>query len=120
MRRPNLTPGNTALASLTSAGRPGYTGIAPGMANRSVLADIRDAFGSELGAGQQSALIGWLCRHPVTALAYGGGQAARPGKAAQAQVTDSGGPAASRAALLAWVRAVLFWGGRQRGGSRLP
>jgi len=30
------------------------------MANRSVLADIRDAFGSELNAGQQSALISWL------------------------------------------------------------
>ena len=30
------------------------------MANRSVLADIRDAFGSELDAGQQSALISWL------------------------------------------------------------
>ena len=102
------------------------------MANRSVLADIRDAFGSELNAGQQSALISWLaftatfggvrgithairaakgpfknlsvggehlhhymwgiamlagvgavavkgdeklCRHPVTALAYGGGLA---------------------------------------------
>jgi hypothetical protein len=30
------------------------------MANRSVLADIRDAFGSELDAGQQSVLISWL------------------------------------------------------------
>src|SRR5580704_9249331 len=30
------------------------------MANRSVLADIRDAFSSELDAGQQSALISWL------------------------------------------------------------
>ena len=30
------------------------------MAKRSVLADIRDAFGSELDAGQQSALISWL------------------------------------------------------------
>lgn len=27
---------------------------------RSVLADVRDAFGSELDAGQQSALVGWL------------------------------------------------------------
>jgi hypothetical protein len=30
------------------------------MADRSVLADVRDAFGSELNAGQQSALISWL------------------------------------------------------------
>jgi hypothetical protein len=30
------------------------------MANRSVLGDIRDAFGSELDAGQQSVLISWL------------------------------------------------------------
>jgi hypothetical protein len=30
------------------------------MANRSVLADFRDAFGSELDPGQQSALISWL------------------------------------------------------------
>ena len=30
------------------------------MERRSVLADIRDAFGSELDAGQQSALISWL------------------------------------------------------------
>jgi hypothetical protein len=30
------------------------------MGKRSVLADIRDAFGSELDAGQQSALISWL------------------------------------------------------------
>ncbi|HEY6495734.1 MAG TPA: hypothetical protein VIZ43_20835 [Trebonia sp.] len=30
------------------------------MGNQSVLADIRDAFGSELDAGQQSALMSWL------------------------------------------------------------
>lgn len=30
------------------------------MAKRSVLADIRDAFGSELDPGQQSGLISWL------------------------------------------------------------
>jgi hypothetical protein len=30
------------------------------MANRSLLADFRDAFGSELDPGQQSALISWL------------------------------------------------------------
>jgi hypothetical protein len=30
------------------------------MGRQSVLADIRDAFGSELDAGQQSALISWL------------------------------------------------------------
>jgi hypothetical protein len=30
------------------------------MGKRSVLADIHDAFGSELDAGQQSALISWL------------------------------------------------------------
>lgn len=30
------------------------------MAKQSVLADIRDAFGSELDPGQQSALISWL------------------------------------------------------------
>jgi hypothetical protein len=30
------------------------------MGRRSVIADIRDAFGSELDAGQQSALISWL------------------------------------------------------------
>jgi hypothetical protein len=30
------------------------------MGKRSVIADIRDAFGSELDAGQQSALISWL------------------------------------------------------------
>ena len=30
------------------------------MGRRSLLADIREAFGSELDAGQQSALIGWL------------------------------------------------------------
>jgi hypothetical protein len=30
------------------------------MAKRSMIADIRDAFGSELDAGQQSALISWL------------------------------------------------------------
>jgi hypothetical protein len=30
------------------------------MGTRSVITDIRDAFGSELDAGQQSALIGWL------------------------------------------------------------
>ena len=30
------------------------------MGSRDVLADVRDAFGSELDAGQQSALIGWL------------------------------------------------------------
>jgi hypothetical protein len=30
------------------------------MGKRSVFADVRDAFGSELNAGQQSALISWL------------------------------------------------------------
>ncbi len=30
------------------------------MERRSVLADLRDAFGSELDAGQQSALVSWL------------------------------------------------------------
>ena len=30
------------------------------MGTRSVIADVRDAFGSELDAGQQSALISWL------------------------------------------------------------
>ena len=30
------------------------------MGKRSVFADVRDAFGSELDAGQQSALISWL------------------------------------------------------------
>jgi len=30
------------------------------MGKRSVIADIRDAYGSELDAGQQSALISWL------------------------------------------------------------
>jgi hypothetical protein len=30
------------------------------MARQSVIADIRDAFGTELDAGQQSALISWL------------------------------------------------------------
>jgi hypothetical protein len=30
------------------------------MGKRSVIADIHDAFGSELDVGQQSALIGWL------------------------------------------------------------
>jgi hypothetical protein len=36
------------------------TSNVPGMAKRSMVADIRDAFGSELDAGQQSALISWL------------------------------------------------------------
>jgi len=36
------------------------------MANRSVLADIRDAFSSELDAGQQSALIS-----VISALSHG-------------------------------------------------
>ena len=31
-----------------------------GMGKRSVITDVRDAFGSELDAGQQSALISWL------------------------------------------------------------
>ena len=31
-----------------------------GMGKRSVITDIRDAFGSELDVGQQSALISWL------------------------------------------------------------
>ena len=30
------------------------------MGTRSVITDVRDAFGSELDAGQQSALISWL------------------------------------------------------------
>jgi hypothetical protein len=30
------------------------------MGKRSVITDVRDAFGSELDAGQQSALISWL------------------------------------------------------------
>jgi hypothetical protein len=40
----------------------GITGNVPKMemGRQSVLADIRDAFGSELNAGQQSALISWL------------------------------------------------------------
>jgi hypothetical protein len=36
---------------------PRITGYVPGMGKQSVLADIHDAFGSELDAGQQSALI---------------------------------------------------------------
>jgi hypothetical protein len=36
------------------------TGTVAGMAKRSMIADIRDAFGSELDAGQQSALISRL------------------------------------------------------------
>ena len=35
-------------------------GIVPGMERRPVAADVREAFHSELDAGQQSALISWL------------------------------------------------------------
>jgi hypothetical protein len=35
-------------------------GTVPKMGRQSLLADIRDAFGSELDPGQQSALVSWL------------------------------------------------------------
>jgi hypothetical protein len=50
------------------------------MANRSALADIRDAFGSELDAGQQSALIGWLAFTATFAGVRGVTHAIRAGK----------------------------------------
>ena len=50
------------------------------MANRSALADIRDVFGSELDAGQQSALIGWLAFTATFAGVRGITHAIRAGK----------------------------------------
>ena len=50
------------------------------MGTRSVIADIRDAFGSELDAGQQSALISWLAFTGTFAGVRGLTHAIRAGK----------------------------------------
>jgi hypothetical protein len=50
------------------------------MGTRSVIADIRDAFGSELDAGQQSALISWLAFTGTFAGVRGVTHAIRAGK----------------------------------------
>jgi len=50
------------------------------MGKRSVIADIRDAYGSELDAGQQSALISWLAFTGTFAGVRGVTHAIRAGK----------------------------------------
>jgi hypothetical protein len=50
------------------------------MGKQSVLADIHDAFGSELDAGQQSALISWLAFTGTFGLVRGVTHAIRAGK----------------------------------------
>jgi hypothetical protein len=52
----------TAEGSFPAPGttRGGERSIVPGMGPQSVVAEVRDAFGSELDSGQQSALISWL------------------------------------------------------------
>jgi hypothetical protein len=53
--------GNTGRPGLAGRDhRAAAEGIVRSMGTRSVTADVRDAFGSELDAGQQSALISWL------------------------------------------------------------
>jgi hypothetical protein len=58
---------------------------------RSVFADVRDAFGSELNAGQQSALISWLAFTGTFGCVRGITHAIRAGKGEEAKIRPADG-----------------------------